>query len=289
MKKFSILVFVLILVIGISAGCAFNSQNEKITGELEFETVDISTIENEDVLMWYQTHSKEEGVFYHDTEDSKFILLAAGEKPTGGYSVEITSVKATNEKIIVNGNLNSPKENEMVTQALTYPSQVIKIQRDERPVVLGEFNNQSQINKKRADVYEEKGIFIGFIDNNSVEIEIKGLPKAFRLSEQIKQQLQKNEPKSGQKVQFLYIKNQNEQMEITEITWNQNKEIGTYIGQIDDNSIEMKVNDKTNAYRLSEDVKENINKLATGDKVQFTYKENENGQLIILDIKKLSE
>lgn len=52
----------------------------------------------------------------------------------------------------------------------------------------------------------ETGSYVGQIDSNSVEIEIEGQPRAFRLSPQIKLQLETNEPRTGQQVEIKYIK-----------------------------------------------------------------------------------
>lgn len=64
---------------------------------------------------------------------------------------------------------------------------------------------------------------------------------------------------------------------------------GTYVGQIDANSIEIKVNGENKAFQLSERVKENFAQigLQTDDKVVFSYVPRANDQLMIIDIKKI--
>ena len=54
-------------------------------------------------------------------EDILYLLVTYGEKPTGGYSVEITDIKEEEGKLIVTAYFTKPGEDEMVTQALTYP------------------------------------------------------------------------------------------------------------------------------------------------------------------------
>ncbi|MEW6662495.1 MAG: protease complex subunit PrcB family protein [Bacillota bacterium] len=70
---------------------------------------------------------------------------------------------------------------------------------------------------------------------------------------------------------------------------------GTYIGQIDNNSIEIKVSgvqdpkEAHRAFRLSEEVKSTFDsyKLNTGDEVLFTYTVNEHNQQVITKIDKI--
>jgi hypothetical protein len=54
-------------------------------------------------------------------EDRLYILVTYGLKPTGGYAVEITDVEITDDRVIVRANFKAPGEDEMVTEALTYP------------------------------------------------------------------------------------------------------------------------------------------------------------------------
>lgn len=50
-----------------------------------------------------------------------YLLVTYGEKPTGGYAVEITDITEEEGKLVVTAHFTEPGEDEMVTQALTYP------------------------------------------------------------------------------------------------------------------------------------------------------------------------
>lgn len=50
-----------------------------------------------------------------------YLLVTYGEKTTGGYSVEITDIVVKDDRLEVKVNFYDPGEDEMVTQALTYP------------------------------------------------------------------------------------------------------------------------------------------------------------------------
>jgi hypothetical protein len=50
-----------------------------------------------------------------------------GKKNTGGYSIGIESAVETEANIIINVKESSPETNSMVTQSITYPYCVVKI------------------------------------------------------------------------------------------------------------------------------------------------------------------
>lgn len=56
-----------------------------------------------------------------DWNKQQVVLLAMGQKNTGGYSIDIDKVEKTNAEITVYYKTNGPKKGDMVTQALTAP------------------------------------------------------------------------------------------------------------------------------------------------------------------------
>lgn len=60
-------------------------------------------------------------------DNSLKLTLSLGEKPTGGYSIKILEAKQIGEEIIVKYNIKTPAEGDIVTQAITYPSDSIDI------------------------------------------------------------------------------------------------------------------------------------------------------------------
>ena len=63
----------------------------------------------------------------NDVQNSNFIILNMGEKFTGGYSIGVESVVETEKNIVIKVKETVPKEGAMVTQAITYPFCVVKI------------------------------------------------------------------------------------------------------------------------------------------------------------------
>ena len=63
----------------------------------------------------------------NDIDSANFILLNMGEKTTGGYSIEIVSEEERIDKIVVTVKENAPKSGENVTDVITNPYSVVKI------------------------------------------------------------------------------------------------------------------------------------------------------------------
>ena len=56
-----------------------------------------------------------------DAGEGTYLAVFWGEKPTGGYSVEITSARVEGDRVTIRISLKDPPPDAMVTQALTYP------------------------------------------------------------------------------------------------------------------------------------------------------------------------
>lgn len=73
--------------------------------------------------------------------DRQYILVTYGEKPTGGYYVNIEDVKILEDKVEVDVRFKAPQEGDMVTQAITYAYDLVVIKAVDLPVkynVLGD-------------------------------------------------------------------------------------------------------------------------------------------------------
>lgn len=62
------------------------------------------------------------------------IVIYGGERGTGGFSVEVKSLEVKDGKLIVHWKLKSPGADDIVAQVITYPSQVILVDRFEGKV-----------------------------------------------------------------------------------------------------------------------------------------------------------
>lgn len=61
---------------------------------------------------------------------------------------------------------------------------------------------------------------------------------------------------------------------------------GVYIGQIDNNSIEVRIDGEPDAYRLTDQSRDRVTSLENGDKIQFDYYKNQHGQKVIVSFQK---
>ncbi len=67
-------------------------------------------------------------------DDALYLLVTYGEQPTGGYGVEITDVQKQPDWLEVTVHFTEPEEGEPVTQALTYPYDLKKVEPTDLPV-----------------------------------------------------------------------------------------------------------------------------------------------------------
>jgi hypothetical protein len=99
---------------------------------VKFEIVDRQIIEDNALLanlylenyMTKGTHSLIDG-------DYIYVLISAGERPTGGYSIEVNSItEVTPGTAYIHAHLHAPEEGSMVIQVLTYPSVMVRFEKN---------------------------------------------------------------------------------------------------------------------------------------------------------------
>lgn len=76
-------------------------------------------------------HPKDNQLTYTAAANAKGTVdftLSWGEKKTGGYSVKITKVAQSGKELRITYKLTSPGPNDIVTQALTYPKDTVKLE-----------------------------------------------------------------------------------------------------------------------------------------------------------------
>ena len=68
-------------------------------------------------------------------EEGRYIIIGYGKQNTGGYSIYIKELYATDNAIYVDTSLVAPEENKKEEQAPSYPVMVIEISEMALPVV----------------------------------------------------------------------------------------------------------------------------------------------------------
>ncbi len=123
------------MMLVILAGCGNNSSqtsNESNGGEQMQENIAFETVEMQnapkDVQTTVQQKWLEKSTFTIPSNDDLYIIITRGEMPTGGYSVSIDSIIKEGNEIVVSYFYTDPKKDDMVTQAITKPIVISKIE-----------------------------------------------------------------------------------------------------------------------------------------------------------------
>ncbi|UFH35217.1 protease complex subunit PrcB family protein [Flavobacterium acetivorans] len=133
MKKTAAIIVILILV---SCGSVATKNSGKqplyevLTqqqqGGASIHFFEILTEPNEIKMLQNDTHLRNK-ISVEDVQRSNFVILNLGEKMTGGYAVGVESVVETDKNIIITVKETSPEPDAMVSQNITYPFCVVKI------------------------------------------------------------------------------------------------------------------------------------------------------------------
>lgn len=76
---------------------------------------------------WVEALRGVEGVYVRRDGDLQYVLVAMGERPTGGYQVELNDVIETADYILLEVVYRTPGAGDLVSQALTYPCLVVAV------------------------------------------------------------------------------------------------------------------------------------------------------------------
>ena len=183
---------VLIFIVVLAASCNGVENDVELAEPTQFDykIIEEGTLDQA-AKEWYEKNKENYGFYTHMVnEQEKYLLISAGEKRTGGYSLEIESVNESSQMITFNINLNEPSTNDMVTQVLTYPNLLIKITANENFEVDTNLNfdaeESSEIEEEDAKYEKVEGVYVGQIDNNFIEVDLSNNAE-FRESLNIKE------------------------------------------------------------------------------------------------------
>lgn len=210
-RKVLSLILISILAVSILAGCTKDKEktpaiNEETQTEQTEQTEDknVDETENnknvtfeiieefdEEALKMIDEKTKEKGYGILSRDDNSVVIfIASGEKPSGGYGIKVKTVEEKDGVITITVEETAPEEGAMVITALTYPYTVIRLDTKATEFVIvntegEEFTNLDKKVESSYELKEAEGVYIGAIDNNSVEILLDGeeKPMAFRLEE----------------------------------------------------------------------------------------------------------
>lgn len=307
-KKLAILLIIVFAISVSIVACRQKSADTQKIGDIEIQIIDPASLKDKELQKWYEDSYRDK--FSHSVsyvDGYKYVLICAGEMPTAGYTVNITDAVRENGTIVFYAKLISPDAKQMTAQVLTYPHILFRINEKEEITIRAELDMGGVTWIKPANPEEFadlQGIFIGLADNNFIEIKLdKNIdlpgdtqPVVFKLTDAVKGYFDKDSAEykginDNDPVRFDCTKTADGQWEISKIEKLSNgiKEgsvSGEYVGQIDSNSVEIKINGIPGTFRLNDTLKDYFekNEIKTGTKVLIKYK-LEAGMQILTEIK----
>lgn len=212
-----IMVLILILTVSLFSGCVKSQKplpkvddNEKQEGadktpgqgitvnEIKYEVIDINAL-SEQMVSSIEILRQSRGYEIWEQEDGSFlILISAGEKPSGGYAIEVDYIEDNEGKTVISVRETEPGPNDAVTLAITYPIVLVKasgitndfVVRDQNQIeyqrarLRGDDTNAAggtMLNQDENPIDFSKpiiGVYQGRIDNNSIEVVVGEIPIA---------------------------------------------------------------------------------------------------------------
>lgn len=83
--------------------------------------------EPNEIKMLLNDEKLKDKITTNDVQQSNFIILNMGEKPTGGYAITVEDVVETDKNIVIKVKELLPEPGAMLTQNSSFPYTVVKI------------------------------------------------------------------------------------------------------------------------------------------------------------------
>jgi len=289
--------FAILLTLLIS-GCSSGDDSApgSKANKLGYTVIDRSDLNNSILEDWYDRSFKEFG--YHYTSDDKgyrYLLISAGARQSG-YELVIDKVTDTPGKVRFVAKLELPEEMQTEevpsgpTEPVTYPHLLIRY--------YGKKEIDAQITNVEEVHRNVTGSYLGRIDNHSVEINLDNTVfteeriQAFRLTDSTKNWFDMNALVENTRLKFDVLKNKNGQFLITKIkAFGDSVEeviVGHFEGQTDNGSIKVRIDGKTETFKLSDEFQENFDiTMFNNKKVAMVCIKDAAHHYLVMDMKPL--
>ena len=116
------------------SACSIETKDEKKIGDVDFSVLPVESIPDEITTI---INERKEEIFkttYSD-KDNLYIIIGYGTQPTGGYSIKVSELYETKNGIYIKTEFMGPSKSEEVTQTVTYPYIVVKLDYIDKSVV----------------------------------------------------------------------------------------------------------------------------------------------------------
>lgn len=149
-------IFILISILGLLSCKPSESTTSSVAEKTVFTPIEIQSGDNggyktktnlvistqkEFLKIWEQAfanYMNKESAPEVDFKKNIILLVALGEKTSGGYTIKVNSVIESEDNTIVNILNTSPGKGCMTTEALTYPYQIVQIEKPNNTVKFSE-------------------------------------------------------------------------------------------------------------------------------------------------------
>jgi hypothetical protein len=136
MKRLRKIILLLMIVItGLEVtGCKTEETDIKKLKDLEFTVVEDADLPGE---LKEIIDEKKENPFKlsYSNKDNLYIVVGYGKQNSGGYSISVEELYLTSNAIYIDTNLIGPSQDDLVTQGVTYPYIVIKLEFMDKSIV----------------------------------------------------------------------------------------------------------------------------------------------------------
>lgn len=141
---------------------------------IDFEVLDYQEIMDNELLKdFYKSNYMTKGIYSLVDGEWMYVLVAAGEKPTGGYGLTINSITEVSKgTAYIHATLISPEEGSMVIQALTYPTVIVKFNKGDITDILWDFTGD--VSEPETDE-QEKVLIVNLVKSFGEKLKMVSL------------------------------------------------------------------------------------------------------------------
>jgi hypothetical protein len=124
---------------------------DTIPSEVVYEKIPADFVKgNESLMTWYNENNMKPGISYKRDGEYVYVLIGAGEKPSGGYTIQIDNIFYSSvDTVSINARVNPPGDNVRVMMMITYPSTLIRFKSDTVKTVIGDIINATPSDKDK--------------------------------------------------------------------------------------------------------------------------------------------
>jgi len=111
--------------------------------------------DSKELTSWYDANFEKEGIHFKTVDNTTYVLVASGEKSTGGYTIEVDSATIVSPGYAyITAKVKSPAPDADVITVITYPHVLLKIVDEGIKNVDGEIIDDAKMKRTIKDIGE---------------------------------------------------------------------------------------------------------------------------------------